>query len=294
VSAALEAPGVALDADALIGLEFLALRHRGRDRRLSSLPGGFATRRRGQGLELADIRAYQPGDDVRHLDRSATARTGRPHVRTFQQERDRLTLLVADMRPAMLWGTGRALCSVAAAEVLTLIGWEAVATGGRVALFVAGAEGPVALPFRGRRRGMVEVIGALVAAHGAALRGAALGRRTDPPLASALAPLDRLAPTGSEVVLASSFEARGEGLGPLFDRLAQRRSLDLIHIRDGSDRLPAGAYPIRAGPLRRRVNLGAAPVPAAEPTLEGHPVRHLSADTTTEGLARDLALGGDR
>ena len=93
MSAALEAPGVALDADALIGLEFLALRHRGRDRRLSSLPGGFATRRRGQGLELADIRAYQPGDDVRHLDRSATARTGRPHVRTFQQERDRLTLL---------------------------------------------------------------------------------------------------------------------------------------------------------------------------------------------------------
>ena len=117
-----------LDADHLIRLRALA-RTRTAPRSMTSLPGGFVTRTRGPGLEAADLRAFAEGDDPRHVDRNATARSGRLHVRTFQAERDRAVLLVADFRPSMLWGTRRTLRSIAAAEALCLIGWRAAAEG---------------------------------------------------------------------------------------------------------------------------------------------------------------------
>ncbi|TXM93858.1 DUF58 domain-containing protein, partial [Methylobacterium sp. WL122] len=62
------------------------------------------------------------GDDRRHIDRNATARTGILHVRTHHDERDRAVVLLADFRPSMLFGTRRALRSVAAAEALASLG----------------------------------------------------------------------------------------------------------------------------------------------------------------------------
>ena len=96
-------PGVALSAEGLIALRHVALQARGAPV-LADLPGGFATRRKGHGQEVADVRPYVAGDDLRHLDRGTTARTGSLHVPQFVDERDRVTLLVADFRPAMLWG----------------------------------------------------------------------------------------------------------------------------------------------------------------------------------------------
>ncbi|PIL21498.1 hypothetical protein P775_03965, partial [Puniceibacterium antarcticum] len=158
---ALDVPGIALRAEALIAMRAGTGAQEGP---LSALPGGFVTKRRGHGQEVADVRAYVAGDDIRHLDRGATARTGALHVRQFQEERDRVTLLVADFRPCMLWGTRRAFRSVAAAEALAMIGWRGVAEGGRVGLFALGAGDPVVVPVRGRVRGMLGVIGGMVRA----------------------------------------------------------------------------------------------------------------------------------
>jgi len=52
---------------------------------------------RGQGLEFAELRSYQEGDNLRHLDPAASARTGRLQVRTFQEERNQTILLLADL-----------------------------------------------------------------------------------------------------------------------------------------------------------------------------------------------------
>ena len=124
-AAALQGPGVALRSDDLIALRQVAIMSDAAPV-LAALPGGFPTRRKGHGLEVADMREYVAGDDLRHLASSATARTGRLHIRQFSEERDRITLLVADFRPNMLWGLKRAFRSVAAAEVLALIGWHVV------------------------------------------------------------------------------------------------------------------------------------------------------------------------
>ncbi|MBW4986135.1 DUF58 domain-containing protein, partial [Mameliella sp. CS4] len=88
---------------------------------------------------------WSEGDDRRFIDRNATARTGQLHVRTHHDERDRAVVLLADFRPAMLFGTRRALRSGAAAVALALLGWRVAADGGRVGLAVASAGAPTVL-----------------------------------------------------------------------------------------------------------------------------------------------------
>jgi len=61
------------------------------------LQGDYRTLLRGNGLELADLREYQPHDDVRHIDWFATARMQTPYVRTYQEERDMTAWLIVDL-----------------------------------------------------------------------------------------------------------------------------------------------------------------------------------------------------
>lgn len=252
MTSALDMPGIALRAETLIGLRSLALHHE-TDAALAALPGGFVTKRRGHGQEMADVREYVAGDDIRHLDRGSTARTGVLHVRSFQEERDRVTLLVADFRPAMLWGTRRALHSVAVAEALTLIGWRVIDQGGRVGLLAIGAGKPVIVSIQGRIRGMLAIIGGLVSAHEAALQLALAGERADATLEESLSPITRIAPTGAEIVIASGFDVPGSALEDRLGKIAQRRTPRLILVVDDvAENLPPGVYPIQMSDGTRR------------------------------------------
>ncbi len=241
---------------------------------------------------MADVREYVSGDDIRHLDRGSTARTGTLHVRSFQEERDRVTLLVADFRPAMLWGSKRAFRSVAAAEALVLIGWQAVEQGGRVGLLALNAGIPVAVPARGRTKGMLAAIGGMVRAHATALQQALDGVQTDPPLSNALTRLSRLAPKGAEIVIASGFDAPGDGLEDCLGELSHRRTPRLIQIGDtGSTDLPAGAYPMRLfDGTRRRVRIsGLRQNPIAQPHIANLPVLPLDAGQEVQEFARQIS-----
>lgn len=246
MTAVLEVEGVTLRSDRLIDLRALALKARGA-LPLAALPGGFATRRKGRGLELAEIREYAPGDDLRHIERGATARRGRLHVRQFQEERDRVTLLVADFRPSMFWGLRRVFRSVAAAEALSLVGWDTVLSGGRVGLYAVTQDSSVAIPPRGRVRGMLDVIGGMVEAHAQGLQGLAThGRSDEPPLDHALSRLHRLAPRGADLVIASGFDAGGADLPDRLDALSRRCALRPLLITDAeAEELPRGRYPMR-------------------------------------------------
>ena len=303
MSASLTAPGVALTADPLIALRRLALKSQ-REPVLSALPGGFASKRKGRGLEVADLREYQSGDDIRHLDRAATARTGRPHVRLYQEERDQVTLLVADFRAPMLWGISRAFLSVAAAEILSLLGWRLVDEGGRVALYAITPGAPVIVAPRGRARGQLEVIGGLVRAHAQALealRRRRLGAKDAQPsgdeclsLAQALGRAERLCPPGAEIVIASGFDETGSELGETLGMLERRRTLQLIAVTD-AEALPAGRYPVRM-PDGRRLRLDLGRIGAAPPfaDLGARSVLEISASLPPEESARKLAAASPR
>lgn len=93
---ALDAPGLRLSV-----AELMALRpppRSPRQRPASRRPGAIPARIAGQGMDLREIRAFAEGDDLRRIDPSATARTGQVHVRSFHEDRDDSTLLIADFR----------------------------------------------------------------------------------------------------------------------------------------------------------------------------------------------------
>lgn len=287
---ALQAPGVALRAEALIGLRRAALM-KTLDIPLAALPGGFVTKRKGHGQDVADVREYVAGDDIRHLDRGTTARTGTLHVRRFQEERDRVSILVADFRPSMLWGTRRAFRSVAAAEALALVGWRIVEEGGRVGLLALGAGEPVVVPARGRARGMLDVIGGMIRAHDAALELALSGVRHDPDLATGLARLERISPRGSEIILASGYDSLGAGFQDRIDELSERRSLRCLRVVDqAAQSLPDGSYPIvLSDGTRTRATVRGAKSETVSDQIAGQPVLTIDAGQIPDATARLIA-----
>jgi uncharacterized protein (DUF58 family) len=207
----------------------------------SALPGSIPHRRRGRGLELHDIRLWGEGDDIRHLDRNVTARTGAPHVRTFREERERAALLVADFRPSMLFGTRRAFRSVAAAEALTLLGWQAVREGGRVGLMSAWHDGRHLLRYGRGARAMIALVAELARAHRLALESRAI---LDPPLDAALQEAEALAGKGNAILVATALDNPGSGFDATAERIGRRRDLAFIVIADAFETAPPpGAYP---------------------------------------------------
>jgi uncharacterized protein (DUF58 family) len=164
------------------------------------LPGERRASGLGEGTELAQVRPYQVGDDVRRLDAAASARTGVPHVREHVPERTLTTWILLDVSASMAFGTGPRLKSDVAEGVVEVIGRLAVRRAGRVALLTCGAPVTRLLPPRSGRR-------ALVALRRTVAQGVAPDGAAPPPdaLAAALRRLGRVARGRGLVVLVSDF-----------------------------------------------------------------------------------------
>jgi uncharacterized protein (DUF58 family) len=168
------------------------------------LPGERRASGRGEGTELAQIRPYQVGDDVRRLDAAASARTGVPHVREEVPERALTTWVLLDVSASMAFGTGERLKSDVAAGVVDVVGRLSVRRAGRVALLTYGAPVQTLLPPRSGRRALLALRRAVAA--GVAPDG------TPPPedaLAAGLRRVGRLARGAGLVVVVSDFRENG-------------------------------------------------------------------------------------
>lgn len=120
-----------------------------------TLPGDRRAAGVGLGTELAQLRPYETGDDVRHLDAAATARTGMPHVRLHVPERALTTWIVLDVSPSMAFGTAQRLKADVAEGAALVFGRLGVRRAGSVGVIAFGAGHPHVLPPRGSRPGMV-------------------------------------------------------------------------------------------------------------------------------------------
>jgi len=159
--------------------------------------GNYRSAFRGGGLEYEESRPYAPGDDVRSLDASATARTGVPHVKVFREERDRSLLLALDVSGSMGFGTAGARKAAAAAHALALLAAAAGRAGDRIGLVVFDDRVREEVPL-GRGRGQsARVI--RIATQAAAQSGGP----TD--LTAALRALRRRAARRAVIVLISDF-----------------------------------------------------------------------------------------
>src|SRR4051812_6220907 len=120
-----------------------------------------ASRFRGRGVDYVESRNYQPGDDIRQMDWRVTARTGRPHTKVFQEEREQSILLLIDANASMRFGTRARFKSVQAARAGALLAWAAVQGGDRVGALGFGPALNAEVKPGGGPRGALRVLRAL-------------------------------------------------------------------------------------------------------------------------------------
>lgn len=184
--------------------------------------GEFLSPFRGRGIEFADARLYEPGDDVRTIDWRVTARAGTVHVRRQVEERELTLMLAVDTSASGDVGSRHRLRRELAAHVAAALALATARAHGRVGLLCFGAGTERLLPpGRGRRHALRLVRDLL--AHETGARG------TD--LAAALETLDHALPTRTVVAVCSDWIADGWEL-PL-GRLASRHDVLAFQLIDG-------------------------------------------------------------
>ena len=195
-------------------------------------------------MEFDEVRAWQPGDDPRHMHWKATARTGRPYTKLYQEESERPTVVCVDLSSRMHFGTAGAFKSVLAAKVAMMAAWTAVAARDRVSGLVLSMAGFDVVPPRPGRRGAQRLARALAGAFPATDQDGS-GRQVE--LIDAVPALERHAPSGSRLVLVSDF--LGAGCVDVARRLAALRPLLILRVFDPLDRdlPPPGRYAVRDG-----------------------------------------------
>jgi uncharacterized protein (DUF58 family) len=188
------------------------------------LAGDFRSVLLGQGSELALVRPYVPGDDVRRIDWNVTARTNEPHVRVDLAERVLVTWLILDTSASMEFGTAERRKADVAEGVAIAIGHLATRRGNRLGVVTFGAGTPRFIP---ARQGRVGLIGLLTVLHAA--EDGTSGSPTS--LGGAIKQTGALARQRSLVVLVSDFRGPRDWRRPLLE-LASRHDVLAVEIRD--------------------------------------------------------------
>jgi uncharacterized protein (DUF58 family) len=190
------------------------------------LAGDYRSRLLGQGSELAQIRPYTLGDDVRQIDWNVTARTGEPHVRVQHAERVLVTWLVLDTSPSMSFGTADRRKADVAEGVAVAVGHVATRRGNRLGVVTFGDANPRSAPVRQGRRGLIALLTALreEKEKGGTRTGATS-------LGEAIRRADALARQRALVVVVSDFRGPNDWRRPLL-QLAGRHDVVAVEIRD--------------------------------------------------------------
>ena len=194
-------------------------------RRIQSLvPGDHITPQVGAGTELALIRPYQPGDDVRYIDWNVTARMREPHVRVHVGERAMTAWLMLDVSPSMQFGTALRRKADVAEGVALAVGHVATRRGNRLGVVAFGGAEPRVLRPRQGRAGLLGLLAEL--RNGPARRGRRrdVARRGRDPMAG-------LARARGLVVIVSDFRGARDWEAGL-RALRARHGVLAVEIRD--------------------------------------------------------------
>ena len=87
--------------------------------------GEYHSAFKGRGMAFSEVREYQPGDDVRNMDWNVTARTGVPHIKVFEEERELTVMLLIDASASGLFGTVSKTKKELAAEIAAVLSFSA-------------------------------------------------------------------------------------------------------------------------------------------------------------------------
>ena len=113
---------------------------------------------KGRGMEFAEVRLYQPGDEVRTIDWNVTARTGVPHVKRYAEERELTVMLLVDASASTIFGSVRQTKAALAAELGALLAFSAITNNDKVGLVIFSDRIEKAVPPRKGTRHVLRLI----------------------------------------------------------------------------------------------------------------------------------------
>ncbi len=227
-----------------------------RKRALNLLSGPNKTNFRGRGIDFEEVRAYQPGDDIRTIDWRVTARTGTAYTKLFREERERQVLVCVDQRSSMFFGSRTCCKSVLAARLGALLSWAALQRGDRLGGLVFSEQEHHEIRPRRSRRSVLGLLNALTAMNNALPLPA--GARNQG-FADMLVELRRIARPGSSLFLVSDFRgALDDGAREQLYQLARHLEITALHCFDPLEAaLPeAGRYAVTDGESRVQLFTG--------------------------------------
>jgi uncharacterized protein (DUF58 family) len=187
--------------------------------------GEYSSAFRGRGVEFAEVREYQPGDDIRTIDWNVTARLGSAYVKRYLEERELTVVFVVDRSASGGFGSRVRTRSDLAAEVVAVLAFAAARNNDRVGLLLATDRVEAYTQPRKGRRHALRVMCELLA-----FTPEARGTDLDIPLSTLESSLRRRA----VVFVVSDFLATG--YEPALARLARRHDVVAIQIVDPRER----------------------------------------------------------
>ena len=244
--------GAYVDLDGLISFRHRKLKSKTPARSRTRMAGGHRkSRMRGRGMDFAEVRLYQAGDDVRTIDWRVSARKAKTHTKVFEEERERPTLILCDQTQSMFFGSTSRLKSVAAAEASAVLAWHALNLGNRVGGIVLDNDNINAVRPRRSTRTLVRYLNLICNAN-QNLHRDSLTNESETRFTNALIQLKKTAHNGHQIFIVSDFSAPFELWKPHVLALKRHNDVALILISDPLEAQlpPSNLYAITDGKSR--------------------------------------------
>ena len=108
--------------------------------------GQYHSTFKGRGMEFEEVREYMPGDDIRTIDWNVTARSGRPYIKKFAEERELTVMLLIDVSASNLFGSQSQLKQDLATEIAAVLAFSAIRNNDRIGLILFSDQVEKVLP----------------------------------------------------------------------------------------------------------------------------------------------------
>lgn len=144
----------------------------------SLFAGGYQAVFKGSGIEFSELRAYQPGDDIRRIDWNVTARAGAPFIKLFREERELTVMLIVDVSRSGEFGTHRQMKGDVSVEICASLAFSALRSNDRVGLLTFDDRVRLFIPPRKGRNHILRIIRELLVAFDEAFAPAETGGLT--------------------------------------------------------------------------------------------------------------------
>ncbi|MBK7475273.1 MAG: DUF58 domain-containing protein [Haliscomenobacter sp.] len=124
--------------------------------------GEYHSAFKGRGMSFSEVRSYQYGDDVRNIDWNVTARTGEPHVKVYEEERELTVMLLVDVSRSAFFGSVKQFKSEMITEICALLSFSAITNNDKVGLILFTDQVELFIPPKKGRYHILRIIRELI------------------------------------------------------------------------------------------------------------------------------------